>query len=341
MNLEDRLRGDVSGHGSARLNERIVDDAPEEQALGVDSRPAASVDPYAGLKTRIHAACIAQVGPAPVQRDGGRPHRGARRRPARSSRRRPRPLSAADRVRLVARDHGRHPGLRPAGAVPPRRLRQRGHGQRAGPRLRRACRQDREDRRRVRRRSAPRADHREDRLAGRPARRRGVADGRRSPARRQPRQRDPAAALPERADADDPQVRTRPVHDRRPDRVRHADREGGELPRRLRAGAAQRAHLRRHRHRQDDAAERPLGLRPRRRAHRHDRGRGRAAAAAAARRPARDPPGEHRGQGRGADPRPRAQRPAHAARPDHRRRGPRRRVARHAPGDEHRATTAR
>ena len=41
------------------------------------------------------------------------------------------------------------------------------------------------------------------------------------------------------------------------------------------------------------------------------------------------------GVGRGAHPRARPQRPAHAARPDHRRRGPRRRDAGHAPGDEH------
>ena len=37
--------------------------------------------------------------------------------------------------------------------------------------------------------------------------------------------------------ADHPQVRRRPVHDGRPDRVRHADPAGGRLPRRLRARA--------------------------------------------------------------------------------------------------------
>ena len=42
-------------------------------------------------------------------------------------------------------------------------------------------------------------------------------------------------------------------------------------------------------------------------------------------------------EGSGRDPHPRArpQRPAHAPRPDHRRRGPRRRDPGHAPGDEH------
>ena len=74
---------------------------------------------------------------------------------------------------------------------------------------------------------------------------------------------------------------------------------------------------------------------PGRRAHRHDRGRGRAAAQPAPRPAARGAAPEHRGRGRDRDPRPRAQLAAHAAGPDHRRRGPRRRGARHAAGDEH------
>ena len=48
------------------------------------------------------------------------------------------------------------------------------------------------------------------------------------------------------------------------------------------------------------------------------------------------PPAQHRGQGRGRHPRPGTQRAAHATRPHHRGRGPRRRGARHAPGHEHR-----
>ena len=58
---------------------------------------------------------------------------------------------------------------------------------------------------------------------------------------------------------------------------------------------------------------------PERRADRDDRGRRRAAAPPGARRDARVAPAEHRRQGRHPDPRARAQRPAHAARPDHRR----------------------
>ena len=66
-----------------------------------------------------------------------------------------------------------------------------------------------------------------------------------------------------RADADDPQVLTRPVHDERPDRLRLDHAEGGQLPRACVAGQAERAHLGRYGHRQDDDAERALGLDPR------------------------------------------------------------------------------
>ena len=118
-------------------------------------------------------------------------------------------------------------------------------------------------RRRVRRRRAPAADHRQDRLAGRPPHRRGLADGRRAPARRQPRQRDHPAARARGPDADDPEVLARPVHDRRPGHVRHAHAEGGAVPRRVRQGQAERPDLRRYRHRQDDDAERAVGVRAR------------------------------------------------------------------------------
>ena len=59
---------------------------------------------------------------------------------------------------------------------------------------------------------------------------------------------------------------------------------------------------RRHRLRQDDAAEHAVELHPARRAHRHHRGRGRTAAAAGPRRPAGNAAAEHRRQGRGRRP---------------------------------------
>ena len=66
------------------------------------------------------------------------------------------------------------------------------------------------------------------------------------------------------------------------------------------------------------------------RADRDDRGRGRAAPAPAARRAPRGAAAEPRGPRRGDDPAARAQRAAHAARPDRRGRGARGRGARHA-----------
>ena len=71
------------------------------------------------------------------------------------------------------------------------------------------------------------------------------------------------------------------------------------------------------------------------RARRDHRGRGGVEAAPAARGAARDAAGQHRRQGRGAPARADGQRPAYAARPHHRRRGPQRGSAGHAAGDEH------
>jgi pilus assembly protein CpaF len=50
-------------------------------------------------------------------------------------------------------------------------------------------------------------------------------------------------------DADDPEVLPRPVHDGRPDQLRVAHPEGGSVPRRRHPREAERAHLRRYRHR--------------------------------------------------------------------------------------------
>ena len=86
---------------------------------------------------------------------------------------------------------------------------------------------------------------------------------------------------------------------RGPDPPRRVPRRGDGLPRRRGAGAVQRPDLRRHRLGQDDAAQLPVALHPRRRARDHDRGRRRTAAPAAARRAPGDAPAQHRGQGRG------------------------------------------
>ena len=95
-------------------------------------------------------------------------------------------------------------------------------------------------------------------------------------------------------------------------------------------------HLGRHRLGQDHDAQRAVGVHLRQGAPDHHRGRGRAAAAAAARRPHGDAAAEHRRQGRNPPARAGQERAAHAARPHHPRRVPRRGSLRHAAGHEHR-----
>ena len=216
-------------------------------------------------------------------------------------------------------DRRRHPRLRPDRAVPPRPGPHRGDGQRTEQHLHRAWRPAGQGRGSLHRRGAPTTHDRQDRLAHRSPRRRVQPDGGRPPARRQPRQRGDPAARRGRLAAHDPKVLGRPVHHRRPRGLRHLLPAHGRLPVRLRQGTPQHHRLRQHRLGEDDHAERALVVHPLRRAHRHDRGRCRAAAPPGPRAAARVPTVEHRGQGRGRDPRPRQEHPAHAARP-HRRR---------------------
>ena len=66
MNLEDSLRGDQAGAGSARLTERLTE-APAEQLepsmLDETRRVDGAVDPYGELKQRVQKACIVRLGP--------------------------------------------------------------------------------------------------------------------------------------------------------------------------------------------------------------------------------------------------------------------------------------
>ena len=126
------------------------------------------------------------------------------------------------------------------------------------------------------------------------------------------------------------------VHGRGPDRLRHGDAGDVRVPAGLHRGPAERLRVGRHGLRQDDVPQRPVVVHPERRADRDDRGRRRAPAPPGARHHARGAPAEPRGRGRDHDPRPAAQRDAHAPRPDHRRRVPLGRGARHAPGDDDR-----
>ena len=61
MELENQLRGDASGAGSARLTERLQTNEPSDKPFG--ARPDAPVDPYGALKTRVQRAVIAKLGP--------------------------------------------------------------------------------------------------------------------------------------------------------------------------------------------------------------------------------------------------------------------------------------
>jgi pilus assembly protein CpaF len=65
MELEDQLKGDAAGAGSARLIERIQTQAPQEPTFG-DRRPDPGIgagDPYGALKTRVQRAVIGKLGP--------------------------------------------------------------------------------------------------------------------------------------------------------------------------------------------------------------------------------------------------------------------------------------
>ena len=132
-------------------------------------------------------------------------------------------------------------------------------------------------------------DHQQDRCRRRPPGRRVLADGRCASGGRITGQRHhPAAGGGWSADVD-PQVRPHPDRHRQAYRVRQHDRGNGQGRFRDRPGSPQRAHLRRHRLRQDHAAQRLVGVHQPPRAHRHHRGFRGAPAAAASRGPPGNP----------------------------------------------------
>ena len=132
MDLENQLRGDAAGAGSAKLTERLNERAPKTHRL-LTRQAMVSGDPYGELKTRVQRAVHREARPAPVRkRDGnerpaqaghGRGHAGDR--PGGGD------AAVAERPRAAdPRADGRHPRLRPDRAVPRRRRGDRGHGQR-------------------------------------------------------------------------------------------------------------------------------------------------------------------------------------------------------------------
>ena len=214
--------------------------------------------------------------------------------------------------------------------------RHRHSDQRPRMRLRRARRHARADRGALQGRGASAAHRQQDRLGGRPPRRRIASDVRRAPARRLARQRRGPPGRGRRPAGVDPQILQAAVQPQQAGRHRRAAAADGRAARRRRQGARHHHHLGRHRLRQDDDAQRAVGLHLRQGAPHHHRGRGRAAAAAAACRPHGDAAAQYRGQGRDPPARSGQERAAHAARPHHPRRVPRRGSLRHAAGDEHR-----
>ena len=104
-------------------------------------------------------------------------------------------LAIADRDRLLQEIADDTLGHGPIEPLLQDDTRQRGHGQRAQRRLGGARRQAAQDAGPLQRRASPAADHQQDRRADRAPDRRVLADGRRAPARRQPRQRRAAAAV--------------------------------------------------------------------------------------------------------------------------------------------------
>ena len=202
--------------------------------------------------------------------------------------------------------------------------------------LYRSLRQDSEDRHPLSRQPAASEYLSAHRQPGRPSRRRILADLRRAPAGRLPRQRYRAAARDRRARAHHPQIQEGQAEARQSGQVRldHARRRRNTadhrpLPR-------QHHRLRRHRLGQDHAAQLSHRIHRRRRAHHHLRRRGRIAIAAAACGAAGNPPAQSRRRRPGHHARSGQELSAYAARTHHRRRSARTGGLRPAAGDEYR-----
>ena len=185
-----------------------------------------SVDPFAELKNRVHLAVIGELGPQLY--NASRIAERLRERVLATSIEQldqEAGLSRDDRERLAPRDRRRHPRPRAARAAARRRHaspRSWSTGpydvwiERDGRLYQTACT--------LQRRVAPAPDHQQDGRPGRPAHRRVLADGRRPPARRQPRERGHPAAVAHRPARHDPQVHAEAARPRRHRRARDADR---------------------------------------------------------------------------------------------------------------------
>jgi pilus assembly protein CpaF len=185
MGLHDRLKERQNGR---RRRARRATPADGRRARG-----ARGGDSYAELKTRVHHACIAKLGAELFKRETTGDLPSASRAVTEQLALDRTPLTREERrqiVREITDDILGYGPLEPFlrdDSVTEVMVNATTGSTSSAP-------ASSSGRRRVRRQRAPAAHHRQDRLAGRPPRRRGVADGRRAPARRQPRQRDHPAA---------------------------------------------------------------------------------------------------------------------------------------------------
>ena len=201
MGLHDRLsKQNGNGATGATAERPVASVGPVAHPTQQQTAPApgGASDPYGELKSGIHHAVIAKLGPELFKRETGedlteRVMHAVTEQLALDRT----PLTREERRRIVREITDDVLGYGPLEPLLRDDSDHRDHGQPRTTRIfvEREGRIERTDVV-VRRQRPPAADHRQDRLAGRPPDRRVVADGRRAPARRLPCQRDhPAAAL--------------------------------------------------------------------------------------------------------------------------------------------------
>ena len=238
MGLHDRLKG---GNGDGAGSSLAETSSARSEPLAAAAPPErVGADPYAELKTRVHHACIAKLGPElfTAESTGDLTERVLRAVTEQLALDRT-PLTRDERRQLVREITDDILGYGPLEPFLARRLRDRDHGQRRRADLHRARRQDRAPRTRPSSttrtscasstRSSPQVGRRIDEASP-------MVDAR-LPGR-QPRERHHPAARAAGPDAHHPQVLPRPVHDGRPHQLRLAHAEGGALPGRLRRRAS-------------------------------------------------------------------------------------------------------
>ena len=177
---------------------RATDNDPPGHAHPAGS---AETEPFADLKNQIHMTVIGELGPQ-LSSSGDRPGgdcASASLPTIRHHLQAEAGISREDRERIASELADDILGHGPLERLLADESDHGDHGQRTVRHLGRAPGTPLRDDGALQRRVAPAPDHQQDRRAGRASHRRVLADGRRSPARRQPRQRDHPAAVAHRA----------------------------------------------------------------------------------------------------------------------------------------------